>query len=218
MQYFAHCFVQLRYLTESSRRIRNERSRLRGWNSLYPRWYSSDRRDLVVAGGLIIERGTSGSACKMAAIDPSQRQRNDFVTRLPFSLFLFLPIFSFCSIRSSIRLIFSHPFCLFSLSLSLLFLHISSISSSFFLSVNLAISFAHPLFPTVRLVHDLVLFSLKLRALSTSSRFERTTPRTTVRHNGGNFVATLFLRREKGSQFGREKKVRYFQWTNLVAI
>jgi len=210
--------VQLRYLTESSCRTRNERSRLRGWNSLYPRWYSSDRRDLVVAGGLIIERGTSGSACKMAAIDPSQRQRNDFVTRLPFSLFLFLPIFSSCSIRSSIRLIFSHPFCLFSLSLSLLLLHISSSSSSFFLSVNLAISFAHPLFPTVWFTTSYYSrWNYELCRLRRVSK-ERLRVQPYATTYGGNSVATLFLTREKGSQFGIKKKACYFQWTNLVAI
>lgn len=162
-----------------------------------------------MAGGLIIERGTSGFACKMAAIDPSQRQRNDFVTRLSPTLSLSLP--PPCSIRSPIRLSFSLiPFaCSFARS---------SFSFAFprqldlvFLSVNLAVSFTRPLFPTVRrLVHDLVLFSLKLRALSAPSRFERATPRT-ARYDGGNSVATLFPARERGNQFGIEKKTRYFR-------
>lgn len=160
-----------------------------------------------MAGGLIIERGTSGSACKMAAIDPSQRRRNDFVTRL--SLSLFLSFLFYPSTYSS--LIFSR----FSLSLFLSLSRIYSISSSFFLSVNLAISFARPLFPTVRrLVHDLVLFSLKLRALSAPSRFERATPRATARRDddGGNSVATLFpARAKKESGSGRRGRPRYFR-------
>lgn len=166
-----------------------------------------------MAGGLIIERGTSGSACKMAAIDPSQRRRNDFVTRLALPRSLFLSFLFYPSIYSS--LIFPpRPFCLLSFSVSLLraLPRICSISSSFFLSVNLAVPFARPLFPTVRrLVHDLVLFSLKLRALSAPSRFERATPRATARHGGGNSVATLFPAREKGNQFGAGKKARYFR-------
>lgn len=96
-----------------------------------------------MAGGLIIERGTSGSACKMAAIDPSQRQRNDFVTRLS------LPLPPPCSIHLFVSHFLSSPSFALSLApLSLSLFHVSWISSSSSLSISLSHSLARSFRPS----------------------------------------------------------------------